>query len=462
MSRSTRREFFQYGVGAWAGLGLAGPSPHQLEAESRYLRESRAAGRLNVGVIGCGGKGFSDGKAMRRENVVAICDVDWKRGAGLVKEFPKARRYSDFRVMLEREKYLDAVTVSTPDHTHAVAALAAMQRGLHVFCQKPLTHSVEEARILRMAARKHGVVTQMGNQGTAMEGVRRAAELVRDGVIGKVKEAHVWTNRPGNWWPQGIHRPKGVIAIPEHFRWDLWLGPRAHRPYQKGYHPFAWRGFWDFGTGAIGDMACHTMNMAYMALELDAPDWVEAEQEGVTEESGPKWSMIRFGFPARGKKPPLHLTWYDGGKLPPIDLIPEEARQPRKSKDGKERPFKLAGSGSLLIGDKGVLYSPNDYGARFFIYPEERTREYDAPEPTLPRSPGIHKEWLLACKGAGPTPMSNFDYAGRFTETALLGNVAVRAGEKVEWDQGRMRSRNSERANRFVRDEYAFGYSMEL
>ncbi|MCA8971030.1 MAG: Gfo/Idh/MocA family oxidoreductase [Planctomycetes bacterium] len=459
MLTPSRRQFLSSlsAAGAAAGSFWVGSPLRAREANRRARERNLAAGKLNVAIIGCGGKGESDAWAMRDENVVAICDVDWQRGAKTAERFPKARRYDDYRVLFEREPWLDAVTVSTPDHTHAVAALMAMDRGLHVFCQKPLTHSVEEARLLRLMARKKGVVTQMGNQGTAMEGVRRAAELVRGGVIGNVTQVHVWTDRPVGYWKQGLTAPTEIAPIPAHFRWDLWLGPRAHRPYHPSYAHFIWRGWWDFGTGAFGDMACHTMNMAYMAADLGQPTRIEAEQEGCTADSGPVWSKVRYTFPSRGPRGEVLLTWYDGGALPPADLFPESAL-----KDGKVHPY-----GSLIIGTEGALYSPEHYGAQFQLWPEA---QFDAeansfrgkalPAPSLPRSPGIHEEWLLACKDAGPKPMSSFDYAGPLTEAILLGNVAIRAGEALEWDTGAMRVTNVDAANEFVRDEYAYGFDL--
>ncbi len=422
------------------------PSALQRLTDERY-RDYEKLGKLNVAVIGCGGKGYSDMKACKNENIVALCDVDSKRAERAFKENEKARKYEDFRVMLDKEKYLDAVVVSTPDHTHAVAAVAALERGLHVFCQKPLTHSVEEARTLRMLAQRGRMVTQMGNQGTSMEGVRRACELVRSGAVGEITEAHVWTDRPKGWWNQNMNAPTDVQVIPKTLRWDLWLGPAKHRPYHKDYMPFHWRGWWDFGTGALGDMACHVMNMTYLALELGIPTAVEAKFEGGTDDSPPEWSIIDFEFPARGDNPPVKLTWYDGGKLPSPELFPAGAL-----KNGK-----VPAHGTLMIGETGMIYSPTTYGERVMLLPEEDFQDFEGPEPYLPRSPGIHQEWLAGCKG-GPEPMSSFQHAGQFTEAILLGNVAIRAGERIEYDPGRLLVTNSEKANRYLRDEYAYGY----
>jgi predicted dehydrogenase len=436
-SASSRRAFLKTsalaGSSFWVTHDLPGRDP---------VRRGRLD-KLNIAAIGCGGKGYVDAKGCASENLVALCDVDERRGGKLWGEFPEARVYRDFRELLDREKDLDAVLVSTPDHTHAVAAAWAMQRGLHVFCQKPLTHSVEEARVLTMLAQRTGVVTQMGNQGTATDGLRKGVEVIRSGAIGDVREVHVWTNRP--IWPQGVDAPSEIQPIPAGMRWDLWLGPARHRPYHEAYCPFRWRGFWDFGTGAIGDMACHTLNLPYLALELGAPVRVTAEQDGNTEDSPPTKSRIRFEFPARGARPPVVLTWHDGGFLPDVeDYLPG---------------VKLSNSGSLMVGDRGQLYSPGDYGDQWRLLPEEDFADFEAPAPFLPRTEGIYREWIDAIKGGTP-PMSRFEHAGPFTEAALLGNVAIRAGVPIEWDAARMRITNAPEAERFLRDDYAYGWEL--
>ncbi|MFG0319393.1 MAG: Gfo/Idh/MocA family protein, partial [Planctomycetota bacterium JB042] len=276
---AARRDFLK--ASAWiAGSALVGARP----ASARVVPAAPAGRKLRIAGIGVGGKGESDIWAMRGEEVVALCDVDWNRAARSFERFPNARRYHDYRELFDRESALDAVVVSTPDHSHAVPALMAIERGLHVFCQKPLTHTVEEARLLAVAAKARGVCTQMGNQGTATDGMREAVEVIRAGTIGPVRRVHVWTNRPV--WPQGIDRPEGVDPIPETLRWDLFLGPAPYRPYKGGYHPFAWRGWWDYGTGALGDMACHIMNLAFKSLRLGAPTRIEPlVVDGMREES---------------------------------------------------------------------------------------------------------------------------------------------------------------------------------
>jgi predicted dehydrogenase len=444
MSNSTRRDFLI----SSAAIGGAAALASCQTSSSKPAR--RPGDRLRIGVIGCGGKGLSDMRACAKEHdIVALCDVDDGKSKTAREEHPGATYYHDYREMLDKEQ-LDAVTVSTPDHSHAGPALMAMQKGIHVFVQKPLTHTVAEARLLRDAARKSGVITSMGNQGTCLDGLRSAVECVRAGAIGTVREVHVWTNRP--IWPQGLEKPTHIDAIPASFRWDLWLGPAAWRSYAKGkpetgfkgYCPFHWRGFWDFGTGALGDMACHIANMPFYALNLGDPSWVEAESEGGTDYMAPKSSVIQFHFPEKGDRAAVDMTWYDGGKLPPADLLPG---------------VKLRAGGFLLVGDAGKLYSPTDYGERFDLYPKEKFADFTPPPKTLPRSPGIHKEWLDGIL-TGTQPMANFEYAAPFTESILLGNLALRCGKRIEWDAANLRVTNDEYANSLVQKEYRRGFEL--
>ena len=307
--------------------------------------------RLNIAAIGSGGKGQVDIDGCESQNIVALCDVDPGKAAHMFNRHAKAAKYADFRQMLEKEgKNIDAVTVSTPDHTHATAAAMAMRLGKHVYCQKPLTHSVLEARVLTDLARKHKVATQMGNQGHSNPDSRRYVELIQAGVLGDVKEVHIWTDRP--IWPQGIGRPSGSPPVPKNVNWDLWLGPAPERPYHPAYHPFKWRGFWDFGTGAVGDMGCHNSDLAYWALNLRDPKTLEAVSSGINDETAPKWSIITYHFPQQGKRKPVKVVWYDGGKKPDSAL----ARQ--KS---------LPGNGSILIGSKDSLYIPMYWGKGTFL-----------------------------------------------------------------------------------------------
>jgi predicted dehydrogenase len=409
--------------------------------------------RLNVAGIGVGGKGASDvgGAAEAGCNIVALCDVDQTRAAGTIKKFPDAKLYTDFRVMLEKRKDIDAVTVSTPDHTHAVAAVMAMRMGKHVYCQKPLTHSVHEARVMAETAAKYGVATQMGNQAHAGEPIRRAVELVRAGIIGPVHEVHTWTNRP--IWPQGMREAAAPKPVPSTLDWDLWLGPAPWREYGDGYVPFQWRGWWDFGTGALGDMACHIMDMAYWALDLKAPSTVEAASEGGNAQSPPWWSTITYEFPARGDQRPVKFLWYDGyrgpnGKESPQNLPPAEILE-------GEDPKRW---GTVLVGEKGKMFF-NRGRTDWLIKPESIFDSFAAPPMTLPRVENEDVEWVSACKG-GPAALSNFGYAGPFTEMVLLGNVAIRVGKKVQWDAKNMSCPNAPEADKFLRREYREGWTL--
>jgi predicted dehydrogenase len=369
---------------------------------------------------------------------VALCDVDDNTLEKATQLYPRAKKFNDFRKMFDAMgKQIDAVTVSTPDHVHAAASAMAMRLGKHCFTQKPLTHTLYEARRLAEIAREMKVATQMGNQGTASSGLRKGAALVRAGALGDVKEVHVWTNRP--IWPQGGPRPEKA-EVPANLHWDLWLGPAPERPYGKGYHPFAWRGFWDFGTGALGDMACHTMNLAFMALDLRDPTAVEAESPGHNKETYPKWSIIRYTFAARGKQPALTMTWYDGGKRPPAELL-----------DGQEP----ARSGLLIIGAKGKLYAGGDNGGRYKLLGDVTELDVE-----FPQSPGHFAEFVRAIKG-GPPAMSNFpNYAGPLTETVLLGNLAVWAGKRVEWDARNLKAVNAPEVGPLIRPVYRKGYTL--
>lgn len=413
---------------------------------STALAESKSANeQINFACIGVGGKGSSDtDDAGRHGNVVALCDIDENRLEAKAKAFPKAKKYTDFRKMLEElEGSIDAVTVSTPDHTHAVAAARALRMGKHVFCQKPLTHSVHEARLLGELAAKNGLATQMGNQGTASSALRTAAAQIQAGAVGNVKEVHVWTNRAGGWWKQGVERPTDTPEVPKHVHWDLFLGPAPKRPYHPAYHPFAWRGWWDFGTGALGDMACHTMNMPFMALDLRNPTAVSAESSGHNKDSYPLWSVITFEFPASNKRGPLKLTWYDGGKLPPAEKVP-----------GGQVPS----SGSLIIGDQGVMFSPGDYGGGKLFDPEGKPMK--GPEVEIVQSPGHFQELANAIRGGAPA-VSNFpDYASPLTETVLLGNLAVWAGSRVEWDAENLVAKNMPELAPLIKHEYPKGFEL--
>jgi len=429
--RSDRRQFLKTTAVAGVGFWVAGTTAAE---DSKSPNE-----QINFACIGVGGKGESDtGDAASRGNIVAICDIDDQKLDSAGQKYPNAKKYNDYRKMLdEMGKSIDAVTVSTPDHTHAVAAAAAMNLGKHCFVQKPLAHSIWEARRLGEIAREKKVATMMGNQGTANNGLRKAAKIVQAGALGTVKEVHVWSNRP--IWPQGVDRPK-ESAVPQHVHWELFLGPAPYRPYAGGYHPFAWRGWWDFGTGALGDMACHTVNMPFAALDLRNPISVEAESSGHNKDSYPKWSKIKFEFAANDKRPAVTLNWYDGGQKPSAELL-----------EGTGSP----GSGALLVGDKGRLFSPDDYGSEYKLLGGATE-----PQVEIVQSPGHFQEWVRAIKGGEPA-MSNFpDYAGPLAETILLGNLAVWSGSKIEWDAQALKAKNNSEVDRIIKPEFREGYSI--
>ncbi|MGC8744381.1 MAG: Gfo/Idh/MocA family protein [Verrucomicrobiia bacterium] len=401
--------------------------------------------KLNIAGIGIGGQGRSDLNNMNSENIVALCDVDWSYAAGTFKQYPNAKKYKDYRKMLDEQKDIDAVVVATPDHHHFFASMYAIAHGKHVYCEKPLTHSVWEARELARAARQKKVATQMGNQGQASEETRRLCEFVWDGAIGNVYEAHIWTDRPSNglfkeYWPQGVEKPKESPPVPETLDWDLWVGPAPMRPYNPIYLPFRWRGWWDFGTGALGDIGCHAFDPVFRALKLGQPLTVEASSSRVNEETYPLASMVTYHFPARGNMPPVKLVWYDGGLRPP---------RPEGLPDGVQ----MGTNGRLLVGDKGFILGNK-------IYPDKRRSEYQEPPKTIPRSPGHYQEWILACKGGKPAG-SNFDWAGPLTEVVLLGNIALRVQlreeltyHKIEWDPEKLEIKNLPEANKFIKREY--------
>jgi predicted dehydrogenase len=432
--------------------------------------------RVNVACIGVGGKGSSDcdDSAHCGANIVALCDVDEGNLRKKAEKYPDAKHFRDFRKMLDQYgKSIDAVTVSIPDHNHGIAAATAMRMGKHVYCQKPLTQTVYEARLLRKLAKDNKVATQMGNQGSANPGLRRAVEVIQAGLIGPVRELHVWSNRP--IWPQGIDRPPGEDPIPSSLDWDQWIGPAHMRPFKKGvYHAFNWRGWKEFGTGALGDMACHTVNMPFRALKLGYPNVVELEEQSDKhDETYPKSSRIRFEFPEREDQPALKFWWYDGNPgdkqvkpLRPSEDVTKEILA--MSKGGT-----LPSSGCLLVGDKGKVFSPDDYGAQFYFltgnepaYRPAATKEGEdealkgIPQ-TIPRSPGHNQEWFNMIKDGTPA-YSNFDIAAYLTEIILLGCIANRVGggRRMEWDGPNMRSPNIKEASNYVKREYRKGWEL--
>ncbi len=446
---SSRRDFLKHSALVGAGL-WATTRPGLAVRPFSSPRFGSPAEKLKIGCIGVGGRGAANLGAVSGEEIVALCDVDDQHAAGAFKKFPAAKKYYDFRRMLdELSGVLDAVVISTPDHMHALPAMIAMDHGLHVYCEKPLTHDVWEARKLAEMAAEKGVATQMGNQGTSDDGFRRNVEILRSGAIGEVREAHVWTNRPV--WPQGMPRPSETPAVPAHLKWDLWLGTAPERPYHPAYPRFNWRGWWDFGTGALGDMGCHTANMAFMGLDLGSAVSAQAENSEFSRDSFPTWSVITLNFPARGEKPPVRWTWYDGANQKPAWVN----QKLEALAEGEE----ISGSGSLLIGSRGKLYSPSDYGRKAVLLPREKYEGFQAPEPTLVRSPGHHAEWIEACKGGAPA-LSNFSYAGPLTEALLLGNVAMYSDQMILWDSAGLKVTNCPEANELIRRKYRKGWAI--
>ena len=463
----SRRSFLKKSA-LWAGavqivpgrvLGLGGEKP--------------PSQKLNIAGVGVGGQGGHDIGQFPNENVVALCDVDWRHAAGTFKKFPNARRYKDYRKMLEEMKEIDAVVVATPDHMHAFASMASIRLGKHVYCEKPLTHSVWEARQVALAAKAAGVATQMGNQGQASEETRRLCELVWSGAIGKVTEAHIWTDRPSQglfkeYWPQGVDRPKDTPEVPSDLDWDQWIGPAPMRPYHSAYAPFRWRGWWDFGTGALGDIGCHAMDPVFRALKLGAPTSVQACSTRVNRETYPLGSTVTYHFPARTAEvqfnnfhvagqsgpmaggvemPPVKLVWYDGGLRPsrPVDLEDDEV---------------LGDNGRLLIGTEGYIL-----GRR--IYPDKRRSEVGQVANAIPRVPeGSYGEWANSCRSGKPSG-TNFAWAGPLAEAVLLGNVALRVELReqltraaLQWDSGKLEVTNLRDANAFLRREYRAGWTL--
>jgi len=443
----SRRGFLETSAVTLAGLTII---PRHAVAGLGHIAPSD---KLNIAGVGIGGMGRNNlANVAKTENIVALCDVDWgEQSSRVFKTYPAAKQYKDYRIMLNQQSEIDAVIVATSDHTHAVVSMEAMRRGKHVFTQKPLTHTVYEARALARAAKEFKVATQMGNQGQAADGPRRLREMIWDGVIGQVREVHVWTDRPNNglfriYWPQGVSRPVEEPATPEYLDWDLFVGPAPMRPYHPAYHPFKWRGWWDFGTGALGDIGCHSLDPIFRALKLKYPVSVQAVSTLVNEETYPSGSIVRYEFAARGEMPPVSLTWYDGG-LRPL-LIPE-----------LEPGMKMGEGGTLYVGDKGKIL--ND-----MILPASLREAYKAPEPYIPSSPGHEEEWIIACKG-GAAAGSDFEWAGPLTETVLLGNIALHnevkqklGGEVMMWDPDKYSFTNMPEADQFLHCEYRKGWNL--
>ena len=450
--RITRRAFLKATAAAGTGLVIA---------PAHAARTFEANEAIDMGFIGTGGMGggnlghisrLKTEKGAPLVKVVGLCDVDRGRLDASAKDHPDAKTYVDYRQMLtEMTKQLDAVMVSTPDHTHYPASAMAIKMGIAVSTEKPLTHSIWEARQLGILAKKHNVVTQHDHEGHAGEGLRKGVEWIKSGVLGTVKEVHIFTDRP--IWPQGIAQRPPTEPVPAKLEWDLWIGAAPYRDYHRHLHPFQWRGWWDFGSGALGDMGCHFFDLAFWAMDLGEglkvsdkdPIVISAEHEGNSKETYPKWSIVTLKFPARGTLPPVTVKWYDGGKLP---TPPEEFGQGRK----------FPRNGSMFIGDKEKMLVYDTGGCR--LLPESKMKDFKQPAPFLPR-PGDHKkEWLLAVRGEGKASSNFTDYGGPLAEVVLLGNLAIAAGKTVEWDAVNLKAKDTPEVDTIIRREYRKGWEV--
>ena len=476
----TRRGFILSSAAALAAAGIVGaaetpatkkastgpatkPKPtdrgiREREKERKPIATTKSKySQINLACIGVDGQGGTNlrGMAEAGANIFALCDIDSEKLEKRKSDFPNAKYYADFREMLDKEKNIDAVVVATPDHTHAPAAMMAMRLKKHVYCEKPLTYDIHEARTLTEAARKYGIKTQMGNQGAARDEARRQVEYIRSGLLGRIKEVHFFSDRP--IWPQAQPRPTQEAPVPKNISWEQWLGPAPYRPYHvngKGesvYLPFKWRGWWDFGTGALGDMACHIMNTAFWGLNLTNPASVEAMSGEKTDVQAPNWSVIRYEFPALGKREAVTCYWYDGKMLPPYSLL-EGKRFPGQKADEWGSP-----NGSIVVGEKGTLICP--YMENPYFANDKQQKEHKPPEKHMPRSIGHREEWLESILG-GPDGASAFDHSGPLTEMVLLGNLAVRTGKHIEWDAKNAKVKNDRAAQQYVKREYRKGWEL--
>jgi predicted dehydrogenase len=447
--RVSRRTVLKSAVAATAAAPFSLVAPHVLGRAG----ETPPSEKLNIAGIGIGGMGGSNLRNLARENIVALCDVDSTYAGKVFDAFPEATKYKDYRELLDKEKDVDAVVIGTPDHTHAVITVAALRAGKHVYCQKPLTHDVYESRKLSEIARETEVVTQMGIQGHSGEGIRRIREWIAAGVIGEVREVDAWCNLTYYPWghaswssPVGT-RPEETPPVPDTLDWDLWLGPAPVRPYHPCYHPRSWRSWWDFGCGMMGDRGVHTFDPIFWALDLEQPVSVDANSTDLNDETHPIACLVRYEFPARGDKPPVTLTWYDGLRPPlPKGLSHDE-------KLGHPE------GGSLFKGSDGMI-TAGVYGENPRLIPASRMADFTPPEPTLPRVEGTHEDdWVRAIK-TGTKAGADFVYAGPLTEVCLLGNVAKRMSTKIEWDAEKLEVTNLPEANQYVKTAYRDGWSL--
>ena len=417
------------------------------------LRAQNANNRLNIAIIGCGGRGGGNLSSFSAENIVALCDVNDAALNTAGSKFPNARRERDFRRIFDRPREFDAVVVSTCEHTHAFATMLALRHDKHVYCEKPLTHGIWEARRVREAAGQTRVATQMGIQIHANENYRRVVEVVRSGAIGPIREAHVWVSRAWGWQsPEAAKRnrdivstqdrPKEEMPVPSSLDWELWLGPAPHRPFHSVYVPGPrWYRWWDFGSGTMSDLGSHWVDLPFWALDLRAPLTIEASGPPPHREIAPASMKAIYEYGPRGQQPPVRLTWYQGEEKPQI---------------WRDRGIPQWGDGCLFVGGKGMLLSNYD---RHVLLPENDFREFRRPEPTLPRVPGHHAEWLNACKTGGRCS-ADFEYSGWLTEANHLGSIAYRLGKKLEWDPANLRCTNAPEANALIRREYRRGWEL--
>ncbi len=442
--RISRREFLRAGATAAAALTIA---PRHVLG----MGPISPSDKLNIACVGVGGRGGSNLDGVSRQNIVALCDVDTRHAGRAFKRYPTVKHYRDFRKMLdEMHKQIDAVVVSTPDHTHAVACMAAIKRGKHVYCEKPLAHSIYEIRQLMKAAREHKVVTQLGNQGHSSGDIRKLCEWIQDGAIGNVREVHAACGSVYSRIRQ-LSRVNEKHEVPSELNWDLWLGPAEYRPYHPMYLPGRWRGWMPFGSGTIGDWVCHVVDPSFWALNLGSPTTVRARAEGYDPkkhaDTFPRGTIVEFEFPAGRKRGPVKLTWFDG-----VEKIP----RPDDLEPGRNVP----GTGAIIIGDKGKIMHGSHGAGGVRIFPEEKMKAYKQPEPTLPRTRGHYNDWLDAIKN-GTQAGSNFDYGGPLTELVQLGIIATRMlGRKLEWDGKNMRFTNCPEANQLINPPYRKGWTL--
>lgn len=427
---TTRRDFLKSSTAAAISAGL-------FSGWSRADDSTSANQLLNIACIGTANRAAANVDGVKSQSIVALCDVDKNYLDRAAAAFPSARTYADYREMIEQEAdKIDAVVVATADHNHAPATIRAIRKGKHVYCEKPLTHTVEEARIIAAAAKEHGVATQLGTQIHAGDNYRRVVEIIQSGAIGDVTDVHVWVGKGWGYtdWPESS------TEVPANLDWDLWLGPAKERPFYAGrYHPAQWRRWWDFGQGTLGDMGCHYMDLPFWALKLRHPTRCEAEGPEPHAEMCPQGLTVRYEFPEREGMAPVKLTWHDGNRIP-------------KEIEGQRVPP----NGVMFIGTEGMMYA--DYG-NYRLFPAEKFAGFQPPEPTIPRSIGHHEEWIKACKDGSPTTC-NFDYSGALSETVLLGNVAYRSGKALDWDAASLKATNVPEASQYIRKEYRTGWEV--